>query len=173
MTKELHRPPHIYKDDTWYFITAHTHNDQAVMQYPGHKQIWLDALHTLAESFSFRITAWVALDNHYHLLIHVSKSQKLGRFINHLNGRTSFLFNKVEGLKGRKVWYSYWDRIIRDETDFWTKFNYIHYNPVKHGYVADPIDWEFSSYRNYYTERDFRWLESCWEAYPVSECHFE
>jgi len=25
--------------------------------------------------------------------------------------------------------------------------NYIHYNLVKHGYVARPEDWEYSSYR--------------------------
>jgi len=29
-------------------------------------------------------------------------------------------------------------------------FDYIHYNPIKHLYVDDPLDWEWSSYGEYY-----------------------
>ena len=29
------------------------------------------------------------------------------------------------------------------------KLKYIHYNPVKRGYVNDPLDWWYSSARNY------------------------
>jgi putative transposase len=33
-------------------------------------------------------------------------------------------------------------------------FNYIHQNPVKAGFVKKPIDWEFSSYQDYYGNRN-------------------
>jgi putative transposase len=39
----------------------------------------------------------------------------------------------------------FWEHTIRDETDFERCANYIHYNPVKHGLVASPIDWPHSS----------------------------
>jgi len=39
----------------------------------------------------------------------------------------------------------YWEHLIRDEEDFIRHIEYIHYNPVKHGYVLKPIDWPFSS----------------------------
>ena len=29
------------------------------------------------------------------------------------------------------------------------KLNYIHYNPVRCGYIDDPSDWRYSSYRHY------------------------
>lgn len=32
---------------------------------------------------------------------------------------------------------------------FEQKLNYIHYNPVEAGFVIDPIDWKYSSARNY------------------------
>ena len=32
---------------------------------------------------------------------------------------------------------------------FEQKLNYIHYNPVETGFVTDPIDWKYSSARNY------------------------
>lgn len=32
---------------------------------------------------------------------------------------------------------------------FEQKLNYIHFNPVEAGFVTDPIDWKYSSARNY------------------------
>ena len=58
---------------------------------------------------------------------------------------------------------------MRTEHDFWTRFNYIHYNPVKHGYVERPEDWEFSSYRSYLKEQGKEWLWKCLQGYPVDK----
>ena len=43
----------------------------------------------------------------------------------------------------------YWEHVIRDETDYRQHVEYIHYNPVKHGYVRQPCDWPHSSFRRY------------------------
>lgn len=46
----------------------------------------------------------------------------------------------------RSIWQKrFWEHLIRDPLDFEHHVNYIHYNPVKHGYVTHPIDWPFSS----------------------------
>jgi putative transposase len=46
----------------------------------------------------------------------------------------------------RGIWQRrYWEHLIRDEEDFIRHIEYIHYNPVKHGYVLKPTDWPFSS----------------------------
>jgi putative transposase len=39
----------------------------------------------------------------------------------------------------------FWEHLIRDDGDFARHVDYIHYNPVKHGLVADPFDWRWSS----------------------------
>jgi len=39
--------------------------------------------------------------------------------------------------------------MIRDEKDFSTHIEYIHYNPVKHGLVKSPVDWPHSSFHRY------------------------
>jgi putative transposase len=39
-----------------------------------------------------------------------------------------------------------WEHVIRDEHDFDRHFDYIHYNPVKHGYVRSPADWPHSTF---------------------------
>jgi len=43
----------------------------------------------------------------------------------------------------------YWEHLLRDELDFEHHVNYIHYNPVKHGYVNKPSDWKYSSFHRY------------------------
>ena len=39
----------------------------------------------------------------------------------------------------------FWEHRIRDEADFANHVQYIHHNPVKHGYVERPEDWPYSS----------------------------
>ena len=61
---------------------------------------------------------------------------------------------KGEGRKGeRNIWQRrYWEHLIRDEEDLGAHMDYIHWNPVKHGLVASPDDWPFSSWKRYRKE---------------------
>ena len=46
------------------------------------------------------------------------------------------------------VWQRrFWEHTIRDETDYVRHCDYIHYNPVKHGLVACPHAWQYSSFQ--------------------------
>jgi putative transposase len=46
----------------------------------------------------------------------------------------------------RGIWQRrYWEHLIRDEDDYAHHVDYIHYNPVKHGYVERAADWPYSS----------------------------
>ncbi|HVC56360.1 MAG TPA: transposase [Stellaceae bacterium] len=48
----------------------------------------------------------------------------------------------------RGIWQRrYWEHTLRDDDDFARHVDYIHFNPVKHGYVEDPAAWPFSSFR--------------------------
>ena len=50
------------------------------------------------------------------------------------------------------IWQKrFWEHHIRDEADFRAHVRYCWINPVKHGLVARPEDWPYSSYRR---ERD-------------------
>ena len=43
----------------------------------------------------------------------------------------------------------FWEHTIRDEADFETHVNYIHYNPVKHKLVERVMDWPYSSFHRF------------------------
>ena len=47
----------------------------------------------------------------------------------------------------RGIWQRrYWEHTLREEEDFTRHAEYIHHNPVKHGYVARVMDWPHSSF---------------------------
>jgi len=50
----------------------------------------------------------------------------------------------------RGIWQRrYWEHTIRDDDDFACHVDYIHFNPVKHGYVEHVADWPFSSFHRF------------------------
>jgi len=50
----------------------------------------------------------------------------------------------------RGIWQKrFWEHQIRDERDLQRHIDYIHYNPVKHGFVKDVDDWPWSTYHKY------------------------
>lgn len=57
-------------------------------------------------------------------------------------------YKRAIGFTGRMNFWQmrFWDHIIRDEVDLQRHLDYIHYNPVKHGWVAKPEDWPHSSF---------------------------
>jgi putative transposase len=45
------------------------------------------------------------------------------------------------------VWqHRYWEHLIRNDRDFGAHVEYIHFNPVRHRYVAAPRDWPHSTF---------------------------
>ncbi|MEO5559734.1 MAG: transposase, partial [Dokdonella sp.] len=58
--------------------------------------------------------------------------------------------------KERGVWQRrYWERLLRDERDLRHHVEYIHFNPVKHGYVERVCDWPHSSFHRHVREGKF------------------
>ena len=43
----------------------------------------------------------------------------------------------------------FWDHVIRNSEDLHRHMDYIHYNPVKHGYVSKPLDYKWSSFNTH------------------------
>ena len=53
----------------------------------------------------------------------------------------------------RGIWQRrFWERCIVDENDLHAHIDYIHYNPVKHGFVARAFEWPYSSFRRWVAE---------------------
>jgi putative transposase len=77
---------------------------------------------------------------------------------------------QVKGERG--VWQRrFWEHVIRDEQDFSAHVDYIHYNPVKHGYTERADDWPHSSFQRFVRAG---WYPIDWAAEPeVQQLNFE
>lgn len=113
---------------------------------------------TMAER-PFRIDAWVVLPDHLHAVWTLPEGDAdysvrwrliKARFSRDLPvGR---LRASHEARQERGVWQRrFWEHHIRDERDFAAHLEYCWFNPVKHGYVERPEDWQWSS-----VHREFR-----------------
>jgi len=171
--KKRHHPIHIYLDDQLYFLTAHTYRNQYQLQEKFHKERLLDKIKEFLHDFNFSLYAWVILSSHYHIQFKTSKGKALAKVIGKIHTSYSFEMNKLDNKRGRKIWQNYWDWCIRSEKDFWTHFNYIHHNPLKHGYVQKMEDYEFSSYRHWLNKKGDEWMKSVFEQYPVIDFTIE
>jgi putative transposase len=57
----------------------------------------------------------------------------------------SKIFKREKGIWQRR----YWEHAIRDDADLERHVDYVHFNPVKHGYVTRVADWPHSSFHRY------------------------
>jgi putative transposase len=163
----LHAPPHPFREAGYYLITAANYDHQPVMLSPERRSEFETNLITEMNKIHAEVISWVILPNHYHILIDIADLNLISSVLKHLHGSTSRQWNLKDQQTGkRKVWYKYSDRLMRSEKQFHQVFNYIHYNPVKHGYVDDMCDWQWSSMKMYTDSKGKDWLQERWISDP-------
>ena len=68
-----------------------------------------------------------------------------GTYFFTVNGEHRSLSRVSKGERG--IWQRrFWEHTIRDDRDYGVHMDYIHFNPVKHGLVADVAHWPYSSF---------------------------
>lgn len=166
----LHAPPHPYREAGWYLITATNFEHAHIIEPAGRRTTFEEELLESVQAIEADVAGWVVLPNHYHILVGVHSLDHVSVALRQLHGSTSRAWNLEDGLTGqRKVWYRFRDRYIRNERHYYQALNYIHYNPVKHGYVESPYDWPWSSVHIYFDTYGRQWLRDQWVAYPIDE----
>jgi len=150
-------------------ISAANFEHKAVMKTPARRTEFETLLLKAMQEVADKLIAWVILANHYHFLVTVQSLDHISAALKHLHGTAFRVWNLEDNLTGkRRVWYKFVDTYIRNEQHLHVAFNYIHSNPVKHGYVSDPYDWPWSSLLMYYEDKGKDWLQKQWEAYKPS-----
>ncbi len=166
----LHAPPHPYREAGWYLLTGTNFEHKPVMHAPDRRDEFETRLVDAFRSIDADIGGWVILPNHYHILAGVNSLDTVSALLQQLHGTTSREWNLADELTGqRQVWYKFTDRRIRDERHYYQALNYIHYNPVKHGYVNDPYMWAWPSVHVYFDTKGRDWLRATRKDYPVGD----
>ena len=162
----LHQPPHPFREKGAYLITAANFEHVPVMSSAGRRTEFQEKILEELQGANVEISGWVILPNHYHILVYAETLNSISAVLKQVHGSTSRRWNEEDGLSGkRKVWYHFSDQVIRNEMHFNRALNYIHYNPVKHGYAGDIYGWEWSSLFTYLDEKGSDWLKENWQKF--------
>ena len=120
----------------------------------GYGECWLRSpavVRKVQDSFLFfdgvryRLTAWVVMPNHAHLLLTPAAEQELSQILHSLKSYTANEANKILRRSGEFWQPESFDRRIRDANHFANTISYIENNPVKARLCKRPEDWPFSS----------------------------
>jgi putative transposase len=165
-----HRPVHLDAGEDFYFVSSTCYEHAPVIgATPKRMEAFSNGLLETLESCATQTHAWCVLPNHYHTLLHAQNLKVVKKALGQLHGRTSYEWNGIDNARGRKVWFDGSDRAIRSDGHFWVTMNYIHNNPVKHGYVKKWLDWPFSSAESFLTAVGREEARKIWEEYPLRD----
>jgi putative transposase len=163
-----HAPPHSWGENT-YMLSAACFEHKPIMLASRRLAEFADALlRGVEQTLGGAVHAWAVLPNHYHMLARVDLGA-FRRWIARLHNGKSTQWNRQDATPGRKVWHRFSDRWIRDERHYYASVNYIHGNPVKHGYVEDARMWPWSSLHEYLEQFGRGKLLEWWREYPVRD----
>lgn len=148
-----------------YFFTIKTEFNAPIFANPDHIRLLGIVFREMIERWPVEIPAIVLLPDHLHTLWTLPngdtnyptrwawlKKEFTQRYLES-GGSEQRVSSSRQRNRRRGVWQRrYWEHAIRDEQDFENHFDYIHWNPVKHGYAISPSEWPHSSFHRWVKE---------------------
>jgi putative transposase len=144
------------------FLTIVTYQRQPIFALPDNISILRLAMSKIMSERPFEINGAVILPDHLHFLwtlpsVDTDYSYRVSRlkvlFTRLFRGKkyqpTNISSSRIKHRES-DVWQRrFWEHTIKNESDFEKHLEYIHYNPVKHGFVSCPHLWEYSSFQTW------------------------
>jgi putative transposase len=140
----------LYQPGGSYFFTIVTYQRIKVFSLPENIFRLQSAFDKVMNKHPFTMEAFVILPDHVHCIWRMpSWDSNYSIRWRLIKSDFSARFNSPVNKRGEKeVWQRrFWEHLLRDEEDWRRHMDYIHYNPVKHGYVKNPGDWPHSSFQ--------------------------
>lgn len=144
------------------FFTVVAFERRNIFCEPDFLSAFKQSIKEVQAQYPFDILAWVQLPDHLHCIWRLPEHDNyygkrwsiIKRLTTkacphyHLNFDELTYSKVVRNEKG--IWQRrFYEHQIRDDEDFKRHMDYIHYNPVKHGLVTNPKDWQHSSFHRY------------------------
>ena len=157
----------IYEPTHPHFVTCTILHWLPIFTRQESVDIILNSLKFLQKQDNLRLHAYVILENHLHMVLRSDDLRKSMESFKKFTAREILNLLRRENAttildqlafykkahrkeKSFQVWEEgYQPKLIQSEAMLKMKIDYIHYNPVKRGYVDKAIHWRYSSARDY------------------------
>src|SRR3989304_5863907 len=144
------------------FFTAVTHHRRPILWAAMARRCLREALETVRADWSIELVAIVLLPEHLHTVWTLPpgdarypirwkriKEEFTRRYLKaggeEIMPSRSRLRHAERGIWQRR----YWEHAVRDEEDLKRCVDYVHWNPKKHGHLANVRDWRWSSFHRF------------------------
>jgi len=153
----------IFMDGHSYYITVVTHQRNPILI--ENISLLRESFRLSKEKYPYIINAVVIMPDHLHMIISPENAEDYPHIVRTVKQHFSrhcpshyYAHLQQSVSRNRKgyspVWQKrYYEHTIRNEKDMFEKVQYMYHNPVKHGYVDEPDQWEYSSF-NYVSQKN-------------------
>jgi len=170
----------VLAESTTYFATCAVVNWLPLFSKPDLAKVVLDSMEFLRTERRLVLHAYVLLENHLHLIGSSSEFSKEMKNLKSFTARgivdcleksgSKFYLEQLSFLKRpdkKDQTYQVWQegfhpQAILNESMLRQKIEYIHYNPVRRGYVDYAEQWRYSSARQYAGEQGLPTIEAAY-----------
>jgi putative transposase len=163
-----------YSPGGTFFFTVVTHDRQPILCKTDARNHLRAVMRECQQTWPFEIEALVLLPDHLHTIWTLPEadsnfSRRWGWIKKTFTQRwlaCGYVVADVSESKTRRhrrgVWQArFWEHQIRDERDLKSHFDYIHYNPVRHGLATCPHQWRYSTFHKWVEKGEYPADWSC------------
>lgn len=186
----------LFIQNSYVFLTVVTYNRNPILI----KNIDLlrTAFKNTKENYDFEIFAICILPDHFHILLKPQNIKEYPKIISSIKhcfsrnidvvGQVCPTYQNVNGNinqniylrqsydRSKNIWQRrYFEHTIINEDDLNNHIDYIHYNPVKHEFVQNVKDWEFSTFHKFVESKnyDLDWGSSIKDIKHLEKINYE
>jgi len=139
----------IYYENTVYHAMSRGNNKQKILAGDHNKILFAEILDRYKKRFSFKLYAFVLMDNHVHVVIEANNRHSISKIMQSILLSYSCHYRNRNTYVGH-VWQGrFQSSIVEGEQNIVECITYIHHNPVRAKMVESAVDYRWSSARFY------------------------
>jgi putative transposase len=145
-----------------FFFTLVAFQRRPILCHPTIRRSLRRAIDNLRVTHPFSIDGWVLMPDHLHCIWTLPEGdsdfstrwsllkRSVSRFSRDVAADSRDCSRSRRKHRESTIWQRrFWEHVIRDERDFERHLDYIHFNPVRHGYVTRAVEWPYSTIHRY------------------------
>lgn len=141
----------LFIENTYVFITLVTYKRKKILI--KNIEVLRKSFEECKKKFDFDIFYIVIIPDHIRMIIKPKNINDYPKIIGQIKSHFTKNVNieyEMNNNREATIWQRrHWEHTIRDEEDLYKHLDYIHYNPIKHGYVKSVKEWKYSSFNKF------------------------
>lgn len=135
------RLPRRLQVNALYHVVTRANRKEMILKSDVEKRLFLEVIARAKNKFSFTITNFCIMENHFHLLIRPGKGENLSRIMQWILSVFAMSYNRRRGTTGHVWGERFYSKIIGSFQAFIHTMEYIDKNPIKAHLCRYFYDW--------------------------------